>query len=137
MAFNSYDEEAKLLLAEAADLQRRDAVGREQAATAVVIDLLKLNGTAGFQVQQVDDTSVHLVFPETNKKAVVGVGPQGVILVGPDKSDLKEVSLWFNRLTGRLESSEDDDFYVPVPGEPKRRKTALATVVKHALSAIK
>lgn len=69
--------------------------------------------------------------------AVIAVGSHGVILVGPDKSDLKEVSLWFNRLTGRLESSEDDDFYVPVPGEPKRRKTALATVVKHALSAIK
>lgn len=134
----SYDaEEAKFLLAKAADKEQPNAAKREEAGKALLADLKKLSDVADFIVKPVNDISCLLIFPETNKKALLGVGPRGVFLVGPDANALAEVPLWFNRITGQLETSTEDSFYVGEPGKPKRRQSALAAVVAKALEVLR
>jgi hypothetical protein len=131
----SYDDtEAKELLARHAESVLPDAAGRARAAEALLDELVKLDGTAGFKVQRTPGTA-DVVVSFAGRNVIVAAPRNGSIVVRRvnDPSAIPISGLRLDRLTGELVGAQEDQRFAPVPGIPPQFRSALAVVVERVL----
>ncbi len=134
------DEEAMEILGELAGkiTPGADWEERNMACRNLLDEIEKLDGKFGFAVaRRSNETSFWIGFPKRRGANIHLDGKHNEIHVydpetsAPDESN--KVPLRFNRATKRLEGEKFTEFYVAKPGEPRRRRTATASVL-HVLN---
>jgi hypothetical protein len=133
-----YDSnEARELLGLAAGESDELRAKRQESARELLAELARLNNVvAGFGVLPVPSTTnLFLVLGE--KSVYFGWDSGGFKLWRQDEgeADLRRerVPLRYNASWNLFESEQDDPFYVPTPGEPRRKRAALAVIIEAAL----
>jgi hypothetical protein len=141
MESSRYDaDEAIAMMADVAEELAPDVYGHEKAGLALLERLEGLDGEAGFVTKR-ESGAIWLILRGRDGNVV---GAAKIVredgkrfTVTSRKGRTVEVKLRYNRLNVQLEGEDFDAFAVPVPGQPRRRRSALAVVVEQALSMIR
>lgn len=150
-----YDpREAQFLLGETGTKLsvQKQIVAQENAAKELLKELCKLDGCGGFSIKQdriepVDpveavDITIHnrgvtpirIMYESEGTFCLFrmkGIGNTPAAI--PDVDTREEVKLIYNENTKAFEGEEEDTFFSPMAGEPKRRKNGLTVLVAAAI----
>lgn len=131
---DQYDrQEAEALLIRMARAFPQNARTQSDAAQELVDAFLKLNTFAGLQVVHHSGnarSTVRLDISMGGKAASLTYSPTSGFFVGP-----QPVPLRYNVFEESFEGSEEDSYYAPEPGQPRRHRAALAELVGAVFSA--
>lgn len=110
---------------------------RKQALKDLFNQILTLDGKAGISAMRDSETTIIFGVGATAKCVVLTPDYYGNgIRYGTDpKASQTELikGLRFNAATFKFEGTADDEFYVPIPGEPRQRKRDALAVIVEAL----
>lgn len=129
--------EARAMLGRAYGAMKESRSLREKAVPEAYEAVLGLNDVGGLRVQEVKEKGdLSLSLGERSVRfgwhgtgfAVWRAGRFGQV------SHVTEIPLAFDAITGRFEGIADDTFTEPPPGQPRKRRAALAVIVEHALT---
>jgi hypothetical protein len=136
----TYDnrEAVELLVAAAAESSSPALrVSANNAADVLLHHLLSLNGTARFRVQR--DAMTDSVIFAARELAVQVYCSDGEIRIrslpsGQPPAPHVVPPIRYNVVRDRFEGIQEDFFLVPVPGEPRGRRSAVAIIIEVVLS---
>lgn len=127
------DTEARSLLVDyAADQQKRTRL-RDQDAKALLEELAALEGFLGFRAHFSDPWELDVAIGSARAR-VIYTQEAGFMVYGRGGART-EIALRFNPLEQRYEAGEDT-FFLPEPGKPRRRRSALAALVEGVLAQL-
>jgi hypothetical protein len=112
---------------------------REAAAEHVLDELVGLDGQAHVRAQRRPGEAVAVrLAGGGNLDVFVGYDSGALFVRAPQRQREAKVPVVFNRVAGKLESTEVETDLVPIPGEPaKRRRDALVAVADAIVAVLR
>jgi hypothetical protein len=130
------DREARWILAKAAGELLPTLKGRDDAGRELLKDFVDMmNSCDGFGAEFVHGRrdAAHVVVPRVVEVWVTHVG-EGRFLLKGENGESKEVRLVYDLEKQQLAGAEDDTRVVPMPGEPRAVRSALAVLTEAAVA---
>lgn len=132
----SYDRtEAKAIFARSHE--KRDPImhyrGREEAAHALLEAVVLAAKEAGYDVGP--ERGMQVISHHRQGAVYLWVA-DNVLCLGTADGKRKELPIEYDAALGMFVGKDDDEFYVPEPGKPKQRRSAVAALAEVVVEMI-
>jgi hypothetical protein len=124
--------EAEALIARAMGPQRENYSAMGTAAKELLDELVQMNGFCGTTINWIQPQSPLVEIQLGARLGWVAFRmSESAFLSGTDGPSTTIAGLRFNPVTTMWEGTDDDDFVVPTPGQPRAKRAALAVIIRH------